>query len=77
MVPQQQATFRPFSIQEGMVRPATTASMLGPYSEQTRDHKLVRSLLMTDVNKQEGPHFTQMPFQKPQLFDHNSQIPKP
>jgi len=71
-------------MQEGVMRPGTTATAVSPFSQQipfpnqqsiSKD-KLVRSLLMTDVNKQEVPTFTQLPFQKSSPF-FEQQILKP
>jgi hypothetical protein len=39
--------------------------------------KLIRSLLVSDVNKQDIPEFTQSPFQKPQFVDFHKMIVKP
>lgn len=81
---QQQNNFRPFSVQQGLARPATTmtavnGSQQAPYPSLMvgKDNKLVRSMLINDANKHDIPVFTQIPFQRPPAFDPHSQMVKP
>jgi hypothetical protein len=39
--------------------------------------KLVKSVLVNDVNNKDIPNFTQLPFQKPYLFGSHNIIGKP